>query len=149
MEKKIFKESFVKPMIKKALKEENENDLKDIVTKASIEWSEDSARADAYWKNEVLFQIDAVEDLSTDERIVKASEEEIEALAERVAERILNDDRVWEEVNSAIEWYIYHDDFMLGAENKSESCEKRPLKEAEPEIKRTGHTEGNKLPDLK
>ena len=103
MEKKIFKESFVKPMIKKALKEENENDLKDIVTKASIEWSEDSARADAYWKNEVLFQIDAVEDLSTDERIVKASEEEIEALAERVAERILSDDRVWEEVNSAIE----------------------------------------------
>ena len=87
-------------------------------------------RADDYWANEVLYQIEAIEDLSKDERILKASDEELKELAKRVAEKILNDDQVWGEINDAIEWYIYHDEYML-ANRKDESLNESDLKEEE------------------
>lgn len=146
---KLFKGSFTKP--EKRIKEDT-SDLKDVVSKANAEWKEISDRAHDYWANEVDFQIQNMEDLTKDERIVNASQQDINDMCSRIAEKILNDDSVWQVINEAIEHYIYHDEFMLGAEKKGEEgkTETESLKEApEEEHKRTGHTEGNRLPELK
>ena len=132
MKYSVFKESFVKP--EKRLKEETE-------------WKSQPDSAVNYWKNEVLFQIENMEDRTKDERILKASQQDLNDLATRIAEKILNDDQVWAEVNEAILDYIKRDEFMKGAEMKEESCNK--VNEASKEEKRTGHTEGNRLPELK
>lgn len=137
MANKIFKESFTKP-VKKIVKESTEDDIK----KLQSDSEQTIARAEDYWKNEVYFQLENIEDLSQDERILNASEEQIKEMAERIANKIINDDQLWGEINSAIEHYIYHDEYMLGAQKKESVNES-------PEEKRTGHTEGNRLPELK
>lgn len=143
MKYSVFKESFAKPV--KKLKEETP-EFKDTVKKAETEWKPQLDSAVNYWKNEVLFQIENMEDRTKDERILKASQQDLNDLATRIAEKILNDDQVWAEVNEAILDYIEKDEFMKGAEMKEEACNK--VNEA-PEEKRTGHTEGNRLPELK
>lgn len=67
----------------------------------------------AYWANEVKYQLENIEDLSQDERILNASEETINEMANRIAEKLLDDDHMWNEINDSIEWYIYHDEYML------------------------------------
>ncbi len=140
---KLFKGSFVKP--EKKLKEETP-EFKDTVKKAETEWKPQLDNAVNYWKNEVLFQIENMEDRTKDERILKATQQDLNDLATRIAEKILNDDQVWAEVNEAILDYIKKDEFMQGADFK-EDCNK--VNEAPEEDKRTGHTEGNRLPELK
>lgn len=139
MKVKVFKESFKKPA-NKIVKESVEDDIK----KLQSDSEQTIARAEDYWKNEVYFQLENIEDLSQDERILNASEEQIEAMASDIAKEILDDEHLWGEINDTIEYYIYHHDYMLGAKKKE------PVKESEsPEEKRTGHTEGKRLPELK
>lgn len=76
-------------------------------------------KARAYWANEVKFQLENLEDLSKDERILKASEEQIEDMANRIADKIINDDNIWDTVNTAIKEYILKDEYMAGAEMKN------------------------------
>ena len=94
---KLFKGSFAKPEKKVNEEVKSETNL---------------PRAEDYWANEVYFQIENIEDLTTDERILNATEEQIKDLAKRVANKILNDDQVWDLINTAIEHYIYYDDFI-------------------------------------
>ena len=117
---------------KQELKEEELNP--EVVKKAEAEWATDMQRAKDYWMNEVYFQIENTEDLSKDERILKASEEDIKAMAERISELILNDDHVWGEINDAIEYYIYHDEFMLDEDLKESAYDKDSLKDALKEL---------------
>ena len=137
----IFKETFAKPVLDKkhpaANPVEEDSGFKDNVTKANAEWKEISDRAHDYWANEVDFQINNIEDLTKDERIVNASQQDINDMCSRIAEKILNDDRVWEEINNAIEYYIYHDEFMLGAEMK-ESCKTEGLEGVERNLPKEG-----------
>lgn len=121
MTNKIFKESFAKP-IKKIIKESE-----DVVKKAEKEWSTDIQRADDYWANEVLFQADSL------------GIELKDGLEREIADKILNDDYIWEQINSKIQELI---------EEMNESCKKVSEAAGEQE-KRTGHTEGNRLPELK
>ena len=69
-----------------------------------------------YWENEVYSLIENMEDLSQDERILEATEKQIKEMAKRIAKQILDDEQLWYEINNTIEYYIYHDDFMLKGE---------------------------------
>ena len=106
-----------------------DEDLKSDVKKIEDEKKDTFDKAIDYWANEVRFQLENMEDLSKDERILKASEEELDEMAKRIAEKVLNDDNIWDVVNSAIDEYIVNDDFMKSAEIK------KPEVKVEPEVK--------------
>lgn len=104
----------------KEVKEDIEDAIED--DKASIQ------RAKDYWANEVYFQLENIEDLSQDERILNASEEQIKEMANRIADKLINDDYLWGEINDRIEEYIYQDEYML-ANRKDESLNESDCKE--------------------
>lgn len=86
-----------------------------------------------YWSEVIEDYINRVEDLTTDERIVKASQQDINDLCTRVAEEIMNDNSLWKEIDDAIEWHIYHDDFMLNQLKESKKEEEKVDVELEVE----------------
>lgn len=95
------------------------------------DWEDDEAsiqRAKDYWANEVYFQLENIEDLPQDERILNASEEQIKEMANDIAQEIIDDEHLWGEINETIEWYIYHHDYML-ANRKDESLNESDCKE--------------------
>lgn len=67
-----------------------------------------------YWESIVKNYINNVEDLSEDERIVKATDKQVDEMAKRISDKIISDEEVWRVINESIEYYIYHDDYMLG-----------------------------------
>ena len=77
-----------------------------------------TAREEAYFKDLVLDYINNMEDLTEDERIVNASDKEIDELAERVISKVITDPEIWNAINDSIEYYIYHDQKMIDASKK-------------------------------
>ena len=58
----------------------------------------------AYWRREVSYYINNMEDLSKDERILKMTDAEVDDLASEVADDILeNSDYTWEKINDRID----------------------------------------------
>ena len=113
-------------------------------TDSEVDTVVDKARA--YWANEVKFQLENLEDLSKDERILKASEEQIEDMANRIADKIINDDNIWDIINTAIKEYILKDEYMVGAEMKNVTKEVKPDK---PEANKEEKEEKKESLDIK
>lgn len=61
-----------------------------------------------------------LEDRTSDERLVKATDKDIDDIVNRVVNKILNDDEVWSVIDSAIEYDILHDEFLVDADMKDE-----------------------------
>ena len=76
------------------------------------------AREEAYFKDIVLDYINHIEDRTEDGRLDKASEKEIDELAERVTNKILTDPEVWNTIRDSITYYVYNDQTLINAKKE-------------------------------
>ena len=118
-ETKCVKEPEVEPEVEAPVEEES---LKE-------EHDSNPLNAIGYWANEVKFQLDEY----YHDKISDKSTEDINDMAERIANKILNDDYIWENVNESIDWYIEEELGLNEGKSKKpckESKETKPLKES-------------------